>query len=217
MRPHDKARSVHFVGSFPLASTREVFERVGETVGDLVRRVPDGETGERKDWIVFQRDRLVKLDSLESVGSWRVGKDLVYPLLTPRKGLSASDVAFGSLGYADLAHQSYLELAALKQSGRLPAHVQLQVSLPSPLAIVFCFFAPEVRRSMWPVYERAMRAEVAAIAQAIPHHELAIQWDVAAEIVAVLENPLHAKDWSMQELASGVARAVDFVPADVGE
>jgi hypothetical protein len=93
MHPHDTARSVHFVGSFPLGSAREVFERVGETVGDLVRRVPDRETGERKDWIVFQRDRLVKLDSLESVGSWRVGKDLVYPLLTPRRGLAASDVA----------------------------------------------------------------------------------------------------------------------------
>src|SRR5207237_8585245 len=47
-------RGVHLVGSVPLASADEVFRAVGAALGDHVRRIPDGETGPRSDWIVWQ-------------------------------------------------------------------------------------------------------------------------------------------------------------------
>jgi len=37
-----------------------------------------------------------------------------------------------------------------------------------------------------PAYEAAMFAELDQIAAAIPHHELAIQWDVAVEFGILL-------------------------------
>ncbi len=42
---------VLLVGSIPLDSPEAVFRLVGETVGDLVSCVPDGEPGYRQQWI----------------------------------------------------------------------------------------------------------------------------------------------------------------------
>ena len=45
---------VHLVGSIPLASADDVFDLLGRTLGNCCRRFPDGETGERKNWIGWQ-------------------------------------------------------------------------------------------------------------------------------------------------------------------
>jgi len=50
-------RRVLLVGSIPLKSAAEVFAAVGKTLGGLVPRIPDGETGERINWIMFQADK----------------------------------------------------------------------------------------------------------------------------------------------------------------
>ena len=52
-----KERPVLLVGSVPLGSCVRVFEAVGTKLGNLIKRnPPDGETGARKDWIVWQAD-----------------------------------------------------------------------------------------------------------------------------------------------------------------
>ena len=60
-----KELSVLLVGSVPLGSSRAVFEAVGTKLGKLIRRIPDGETGARKDWIVWQADVLKNAKGLE--------------------------------------------------------------------------------------------------------------------------------------------------------
>ena len=44
----------HLVGSVPLADAEEVFRRSAKVLGARLRRIPDGETGERSDWIAWQ-------------------------------------------------------------------------------------------------------------------------------------------------------------------
>src|SRR5262249_19764780 len=44
-------RSIYLVGSVPLASTAEVFERVSAAFGRRIAPIPDGEVGERSDWV----------------------------------------------------------------------------------------------------------------------------------------------------------------------
>jgi len=46
-------RHVHLVGSVPLASARDVFSTVSAALGDRLKRIPDGETGDRGDWITW--------------------------------------------------------------------------------------------------------------------------------------------------------------------
>lgn len=45
------ARGVPLVGSVPLESSEAVFRAAGSILGNRLRRVPDGETGERHYWI----------------------------------------------------------------------------------------------------------------------------------------------------------------------
>src|SRR2546430_1542841 len=46
-------RDVHLVGSVPGESAAEVFEKVSAALGPHLKRIPDGATGERADWIVL--------------------------------------------------------------------------------------------------------------------------------------------------------------------
>ena len=47
------SRGVHLVGSVPLGNAHEVFTVVSRELGQHLRRIPDGETGERSDWITW--------------------------------------------------------------------------------------------------------------------------------------------------------------------
>jgi len=53
-RKGEATGGVLLVGSIPLASCEEVFQRMAAELGDRVDRIPDGETGPRSDWIVWQ-------------------------------------------------------------------------------------------------------------------------------------------------------------------
>ena len=48
----------HLVGSVPLESAEAVFRKVLSTLPTQLSRVPDGETGERRRWIYWQRTML---------------------------------------------------------------------------------------------------------------------------------------------------------------
>src|SRR5437762_4819541 len=50
----DAAQGVHLVGSIPVANAEEAFRTVAGSLGDWLWRLPDGETGPRGDWIVWQ-------------------------------------------------------------------------------------------------------------------------------------------------------------------
>src|SRR5262249_25056876 len=50
----EKADRVHLIGSVPLSDCEQVFRHVAGELGPYLRRLPDGETGERGRWIYFQ-------------------------------------------------------------------------------------------------------------------------------------------------------------------
>ena len=57
---------VHLVGSVPLPDTETVFRTVAGALGPHLRRLPDGETGERRRWIFFQSVMLKNHPAMES-------------------------------------------------------------------------------------------------------------------------------------------------------
>jgi hypothetical protein len=94
-----------------------------------------------------------------------------------RPGVKPEDVRFDNLGYAYWAIESYAIFTRLKQAGDVPSTTRFQVSLPSIRVVVMSRTVPEVVPVVMPAYARAMQAEIARMAAAIPHDELAIQWD----------------------------------------
>jgi hypothetical protein len=168
--------NVHFVGSVALDTPDEVFAAVGQHCGPYLKRVPDGEPGGRRLWISFQVPVLRANPSLAPVGEGLVPLKLA-------DGVAPEDVHFGELGYYREARPSYEDFLSARETGRLPPNVRFQVSLPTPLAVVMPFCRQPDAQQIVPAYERAMVREVERICAAIPHRDLAIQWDVCIEMI----------------------------------
>ena len=183
------ARNVHLVGSVPLANAREVFETVSAALGERLKRLPDGETGERGDWITWlepifgQNPAFVKSGEFFRVHESGTGRER-YAL---RPGLSPTDVRFGDLFYADVAKQSYAEFKRLRVAGKIPAGTKFQVDLVPAHSVIWLFLIEALHAPIDPIYNEALKREIDKLAAAIPHHDLAIQFDVASAVFARLE------------------------------
>ena len=183
--PSEKAaqrqpRGVHLVGSVPLGSAEEVFRTASSILGERLRRLPDGETGERTYWITWQLPLLASHPQFELI-PLDPNASAPRPRVKLRSPHTSSDITFDHLGYADAATASHVVFSRLKQAGLIPAHCRFQVSLPTPLAPIAVFVIPEHQAVVEPAYKAALFAELAKITAAIPPDELAIQWDVAIE------------------------------------
>src|SRR3954470_7934599 len=204
----------HLVGSVPLGSAHEVFRRTASALGDRLRRLPDGETGPRSDWILWQYPVFSSLPQFE-VGPPGDDAYRTLPTLRLRPGERIENVAFDNLGLADAAIASYRTFAELKRDGVIPSHVRFQVSLPTPLAPISAFVDGEHQAAIEPIYEARVLEEVGEILAAIPHEQLALQWDTRLEF-AILEGI--ASGWFGEVRAGVLERLLRLsrnVPAEV--
>src|SRR5436190_5241652 len=105
-------RGVHLVGSVPLENAEAVFRMASETMGDRLRRIPDGETGKRSIWIVFQIDVFANNPLMEVVPA---NPDVYAPLPQTRlrEGVDPAQLRFDNLGYSEAALNSYKTFARL--------------------------------------------------------------------------------------------------------
>jgi hypothetical protein len=183
------ARDVYLVGSVPMANATEVFEKVGAALGPRLKRVPDGETGPRGDWITWlepvfaEHAAFVKSGEFFRVHASGTGRERY----TLKPGLSPNDVRFDNLFYADIAKRSYADFKRLKEAGKISAGTKFQVDLAPAHSVIWLFLVDALHAPTDPLYNDAVKREVDKIAAAIPHDELAIQFDVASAVFARLE------------------------------
>ena len=204
----------HLVGSVPLGRVDEVFRRTAAALGDRLRRLPDGEPGPRSDWILWQYPVFSALPQFE-VGPPGDGTYRTLPKLRLRDGERAASIVLDNLGFADAALSSFAIFAKLKRDGVIPAHVRFQVSLPTPLAPVSAFIDPDHQAQVEPIYEAQVLRELDEIFDAVPHDQLALQWDTRLEF-AILEGVSPA--WFQGTRAGVLERLLRVsrgVPADV--
>ncbi len=182
-------RDVHLVGSVPLSNAREVFAVVAAALGPRLKRIPDGETGERGDWITWLEPVFANSPALEK--SDEVFR--IHASATPRTryrlkpGMSASQVTLDNLFYADIAVRSYCEFSDLKRSGEIPGHCRFQVDLVPAHSVLWLYLQDDLHAPIDPIYNAAVKREIDKIAAAIPHDQLAIQFDVASAVFARLQ------------------------------
>jgi hypothetical protein len=180
---------VHLVGSVPLGDATEVFETVSAKLGPRLLRMPDGETGARSHWLGWLEPVFSEHPAFEKTGQMsrpHTTSDS-RPLHRLKEGAVPSALQFSNLCIADVAISSFLEFKRLKDRGTIPRHVRFQVSVANPLSVVERFVAEESQIRVFPSYERVLLGEIEKMAAAIPHDQLAIQWDVASRIMASLE------------------------------
>jgi hypothetical protein len=187
------------VGSVPLETAEDDMRRFGGALGQYLPALPDGETGERRSWV----NRLCYLvfnghPDLETIRRPKPvdGREQLLPRTRDeawqfRVRPGVERVLFGNpgsrLGYARDATASYFVFRTLREKGVLPTGLRFQISIPMVNSVVRPLYFPtpgDVDR-VRPGFEELLAAEIAVITARIPHQDLAIQWDCAAETQAV--------------------------------
>src|SRR5205823_4253809 len=109
----------------------DVFRTANAILGRRLRRIPDGETGERTHWIGWQA-RFIGSNPHFAMIPPDPTNYAPLPHFKLRSPLSPGELTFERLGYADAARASYAVFSPLKQVGLIPASTRFQVSLPTP-------------------------------------------------------------------------------------
>ncbi|MGE0520309.1 MAG: hypothetical protein AB7P78_15060, partial [Candidatus Binatia bacterium] len=197
-RVHGK---VLLVGSVPLDTPEEVFRLCGDTVGDLVTSLPDGEQGYRRQWINMLAARIysdtpwlesyTRPKTAEGEEGWDPTGYDDHWMFTVRPG--APRYRLKHLGYLDDAKRSYASFCALRDEGVIPEGVRFQISLPATESATRWFTtSAQDYAILYDAYEEAMDRELAAIFTAIPADDLVIQWDICMETLSIESNDQRA-------------------------
>lgn len=216
------AHGVYLVGSVPMASASDVFCAVCDALGPHLRWLPDGETGERLDWVAGMEGVFAFNPALQPSGR----EFRLHPTAPPRTrytlkpGKTVADIVFGDLGYLRHARESFAEFQALKAQGRIPAPVKFQVDLVPAHSVLWLFLEDDLHAAVDPLYNAAVMGELDAIAALIPHDQLAIQFDVASAVFARLERAeASSYGGTKEEMQATFSRILiafcNRVPADV--
>jgi hypothetical protein len=208
---------VHFNGSVNLADAGSVMREIIARVPSGVRRVPDGETGDCSNWIFFQMQKFLQSPSLVPARPLdaAAGDYEQMPQLRLADGVDPADMRWPDPGYADAYLESYATFAALRDEGVIPRGVRFQVEYPTPLASIGAYVVPGQQQALLGSYEQAMFADLDRLIGALPHDEVAVQWDVAVEFGILEDSFGPGGSQAFDAIVAGLARCAGQVPADV--
>lgn len=171
-------------------SVEDVFRHCAGSIGDHVSMLPDGEIGDRYFWINYVARRTyaehpdMKTLSRHTVDDWKPRSYDDHWLFTIKDGVQ--QVHFDKIGYAQEAKKSYAIFRRLRDEGVIPRGVRFMVAIPLIESATRPFIdTAEHFEMLWQGYGEAIRREVAEICEAIPHEDLAIQWDICVEVAAL--------------------------------
>ncbi len=211
--------TVHFNGSVNLADAETVMREISSRIPTGVRRMTDGETGERGYWIHYQIEKFLRMPEFEQVASgvaYETEADApAMPQLRLVDGASADSIEWPNLGYADEYAASFEVFDRLQGDGTIPAGVRFQLQYPTPLASMAGTIAPEDLVDVAASYEAALFADLDDALSRLPHDRVAVQWDVAVEF-GLLEGAMGpGSAMPLEHVTPGLVRCVERVPEDV--
>jgi len=216
------ARTVYLVGSVPFETTEAVFGKVCGECGPFLKWLPDGETGERLDWITWLEPIFAASSALQPSGKmFRVHEGASpHTRYTLRPGRRVEDVTFQNLFYADNAIRSFEKFAQMKRAGVIPGHVKFQVDLVPAHSVLWLYIEDELQAALDPIYNEAVKREIDKLARTIPASELAIQFDVASAVFARLERAQASsygsdKSATQQRFADILVDLASHVPSNI--
>lgn len=167
---------IHLVGSIPLPTTKEVFTTITRALPNgLLTRIPDGEVGERCNFITWQGRILAKKDFLLRE-TFRKGLKLDPVHLE----LSAEEVEDGKKELEAWEMETEWDRFALaswevskesKEEGVVGEEVRFLVCLPSAVTMTSLCVREEFQEIFERVYERALVGVVERLGSVIPRGE----------------------------------------------
>ncbi len=208
--------SVHFNGSVNLADTETVMREITSRVPAGLRRIPDGETGDRGNWVFFQLQKFLQSPSLAAAHPHdNPAEHYEMPQVKLAEGVDPAGMVWPDPGYAGAYLESYATFAALLDQGVIPEGVRFQVEYPTPLASISAYVVAEQQEALLGSYEQAIFADLDRLLAALPHNNVAVQWDVAVEFGILEASFTGSGTQAFDAIIAGLARCIDQVPGDV--
>jgi hypothetical protein len=209
------------VGSLPADSTESALRAGGELFGDLVFALPDGETGPRRAWVGYERERLcrnhpdveVVHESESPSGIPRHAYET--PVFRLRDGVRS--VKWNPWPRIDEAIASYQTFRTLQEQGVIPHEMRFQVGLPFPSSAMNAFkvgFA-DAYAVVGTAYEELVLRELKRLTDAVPPSALAIQWDVCYEVLDIEGVIAWMGDGAWERFTGPVSRLARALPENV--
>ncbi|NKY42031.1 hypothetical protein [Nocardia cerradoensis] len=204
------SRSVHFVGSFPAASTDEAMRAMADSAGPLLHTLPTGETRRYEYYVRPILEDLVAQGALEvtRAGEWRTRRD------RPRYRVPEARTAAGDgmhLGYSGEAAEALPIFSAVRAELGRP-ELALQIGMPTDLTLAFVALGPKGIRSERAAFTEATVREIAAVTRA-GGDDVVIQLEATAELVAMaLTQPAHRMVERLLGSGRGIAALAAAAP-----
>lgn len=168
------------IGGYPDATT--AFKQCVQRLPDRLKRIPDGETGERMFFTRWQISSL-KNDVPQVIAPLAANQAVKREELSPEeveKGIAQLlDLNFETK-YDDAAIESYATFKSLKEQGVIPRQTRFQVSLPTSINVAITAYH-QFRKAVFDVHEKALFRAIRKIQDEIPPEELSIQIDLAID------------------------------------
>lgn len=209
---------VHLVGSMPFDTVEEVSTSAAGKLGDLVTALPDGEVGERRNWVRYlplrvysahpQLEETSRADTADLLRAGDTHQTAARPAPWTFRIRPGERLAFDDLCYGRHAVESYAVFRGLRDAGTIPAGVRFQVAFPAPGSAIDPFFEDVTQwEEAHRAYAAGIRAEIAHMLEVIPGDDLLVQWDLAWEVVDLASCEDGFYDfWPRQRLADKFAR-----------
>ena len=208
--------SVHFNGGVNLPDAETVMREIATRVPHGVRRIPDGETGDRQQWIFFQLEKFWSTAGLEQAPAKDLGPGYdQMPKVRLADGVSADAISWPNLGYADAYITSFGIFDRLQADGVIPPDVRFQVEYPTPLASINAWVVDAQQDLLEPSYQAAIFADLQRLLATLPHERIAVQWDVAVEFGILDVGFGIGESQSFDAIVDRLAQCVEQVPAEV--
>lgn len=217
-------RGVHLVGSIPLRNTSEVFHTISKALPHHLRRVPDGETGERWYFARWQAPKIgewpLVLNPL--IRGFLKLSDPEPPTYTESEKLETLRDMEEKLqvGYDIAALESWEVFRKLKAEGVIGRNVRFLVALPSPVTITALYVRRGFQVEFEGVYGRVLLKALERIQEGIPPEELSVQWDCPFEFGMIDGAEFPGRDtekWWEESMSEGVVRRLVRVRESVKE
>lgn len=179
----------------PFKDTEDVFRKCSSAIPGRLRRIPDGETGDRIYFVQFQRRWFQAAP--EMIPEFKMNAELVMRDFTPeqvKEGIEKILASPRKTGYDDAAIASYQDFKRLRDEGVLPKETKFQVSIPTHINAIMGFAMRDFQADIEPIYKESLLQAMRNIQDAIPHEDLAFQIDIASEYI-FLENIAMYRPW----------------------
>lgn len=204
------ARSSHLVGSIPAADTESAMRLAVGRLGPTLRMLPDGETGERRNWIVHIIESLRDHPDLELVrdGDWS-SYDRA-PRLRVRRGrrLFGANLDFGHVPAADHGWPVFQRIRA--EAGR--PDLAFQVGIPGDLDLAMFTLGPGGALRHRRAFTEATVTEIRRI-HASYGRDVVFQVEIPGELTLLARLPAPAQPPMARMLARGVTDLAAAAPA----